>query len=59
MDEIRAVYDVAKVRYRGMYLDGVYTKKMALTIKREAERILEFFARQNTALKKLKEKNGG
>lgn len=56
MDDIRAVYETAKVRYKGMYLDGVYTKPMAEAIKKEAERILEFFARQDTALKKSMEK---
>ena len=59
VDEIRVVYETAKVRYRGMYLDGVYTKQMALGIKQEAEQILEFFARQKTALKKSMEKTKG
>ena len=37
------VYETGKVRYRGVYMDGVYTRRMALAIKQEAENILKFF----------------
>ena len=45
------VYETGKVRYRGVYMDGVYTRRMALAIKKEAEDILEFFERTDAALK--------
>lgn len=58
MDKV-TTYETGKVRYRGVYLDGVYTRTMALAIKREAENILEFFTRTDAALKKSMEKSGG
>jgi hypothetical protein len=54
--EVHVVHETAKVRHRGIYLDGVYTRGMAIVIKQEAEQILDFFARQDTALKKSMEK---
>ena len=56
MKKTNKIYETGKVRYRGVYLDGVYTRTMALAIKREAENILEFFARTDAALKKALEK---
>jgi len=49
-------YEMGKVRYRGVYLDGMYTRTMALAIKREAEDIMEFFTLTDAALKKSMEK---
>jgi len=50
------IYKTGEVRYKGLYLDGTYTRDGALCIKREAEQILEFFARTDEALKKSMEK---
>jgi len=44
-------YKTGAVRYRGVYLDGVYTRQMALAIKNEAESILKFFEHTDNALK--------
>ena len=56
-------YATGKVRYTGVYLDGVYTRQMALAIKEEVENILKFFDKTDEALKKsmkqLKDKNHG
>lgn len=56
-----AKYGTGQVRYRGVYLDGVYTRQMALAIKEEATQVLKFFDLTDEALKKsmkqLKEKN--
>ena len=53
-------YKTGAVRYRGVYLDGVYTRQMALAIKNEVESILKFFEHTDNALKKsMKEKNNG
>ena len=45
-------YEIGKVRHRGVYLDGVYTRQMALDIKNEVESILKFFEHTDNALKK-------
>ena len=45
-------YKTGAVRYRGVYLDGVYTRQMALAIKNEVESILKFFEHTDNALKK-------
>ena len=45
------VYETGKVRYRGVYMDGVYTRRMALAIKQEVENILKFFDKTDEALK--------
>ena len=58
MDKV-TTYETGKVRYKGVYLDGVYTRTTALAIKREAEYILEFFTRTDAALKKSMEKSDG
>ena len=51
-------YKTGAVRYRGVYLDGVYTRQMALAIKNEVESILKFFEHTDNALKKsMKVKN--
>ena len=44
-------YDLGKCRYRGMFLDGVFTRDLAVLVKREAEEILAFFAQTDKALK--------
>ena len=45
------VYETGMVLVKGRYLNGAYTRAMALTIKKEAEDILEFFERTDAALK--------
>ena len=57
----RVVYKTGEVRYKGLYLDGTYTRAMASAIKKEAEDILGFFERTDAALKASikEEKNGG
>ncbi|CAB4149907.1 hypothetical protein UFOVP904_57, partial [uncultured Caudovirales phage] len=45
-------HEIGAVRYRGVYLDGVYTRQMALAIKNEVESILKFFEHTDNALKK-------
>ena len=45
-------YKTGAVRYRGVYLDGVYSWQMALAIKNEVESILKFFEHTDNALKK-------
>jgi len=43
-------YTTGAVRYRGVYLDGVYTRQEALAIKKEVESILKFFEHTDNAL---------
>ena len=45
-------YEIGAVRYSGLYLNGVYTRQMALGLKNEVESILKFFEHTDNALKK-------
>ena len=51
------IYETGRVRVSGIYLDGTYTREMALAIKKEVDGILEYFARTDAALKKSMEKS--
>ena len=45
-------YKIGAVRYKGVYLDGVYTRQEALAIKNEVESVLKFFEHTDNVLKK-------
>ena len=49
-------YDTGEIEFRGVYLDGVFTRQMALAIKEEATQVLKFFDLTDEALKKSMEK---
>ena len=44
-------FETGRIHYKGKHLDGIFTKKMALEIKAEAEGIINFFDRTKSLLK--------
>jgi len=50
-------YEAEEVDYRGVYLRGVFTKKDALALHKEATELVKAFDRMDAALKKSMEKN--
>ena len=50
-------YETGEVDYRGVYLRGVFTKKDALALHKEATELVKAFDRMDSALKKSMGKN--